>query len=181
MRGQDVDGRLVGMERRLVRGGDLGRRLGLQSGLDQHRVLAAVEALVAQMADVGDVLDVEDVDPVIEQDAPDEVGQQVAAQVAHVGVAIDGRAAGVHPHPPVLERLDRFDLPGERVAEAERHRDSRLEAWAERPCYPRDRWLAATDFWDGPNVRREDSLSHQRPRGPAHRSPGGVDLRGLVL
>ena len=61
--GQDVDRRLVGVEGRLVGGGDLGRRLVLEAGLDQHPVLAAVEPLVAQVADVGDVLDVEDVRP----------------------------------------------------------------------------------------------------------------------
>ena len=60
VRGQDVDGGLVGVEGRLVGGGDLGRRLVLEAGLDEHPVLAAVEPLVAQMADVGDVLDVED-------------------------------------------------------------------------------------------------------------------------
>ena len=68
-------------------------------GRDEHRVRAAVEALVAQVADVGDVLDVEDLDAVVEQRPPDQVGQQVAAQVADVGVAVDGRAAGVHPRP----------------------------------------------------------------------------------
>ena len=73
---------------------------------------APVEALVAQMADVGDVLDVEDVDAVVEQGTPDEVGEQVAAQVPDVGVAIDSRPAGVHPHPAGLERLDRFDAAG---------------------------------------------------------------------
>ena len=36
------------------------RRLVLEPGRDEHPVLAAVEALVAEVADVGDVLDVED-------------------------------------------------------------------------------------------------------------------------
>ena len=94
---------------------------------DEHRVRAAVEALVAQVADVGDVLDVEDVDAVVEQGPPDEVGQQVAAQVPDVGVAVDGRAAGVHPDAAGLERLDRFDPAGQGVAEAEGH--------LRRPCY----------------------------------------------
>ena len=48
--GQDVDQRLVGVERGLVRVGDLGRRLVLEAGRDEHRVGAAVEALVAQVA-----------------------------------------------------------------------------------------------------------------------------------
>ena len=50
---------LVGVEGGLVRVGDLGRRLVLEAGGDEHRVRATVEALVAQVADVGDVLDVE--------------------------------------------------------------------------------------------------------------------------
>ena len=107
VRRQDVDQRLVGVERGLVGVGDLGRRLVLEPGLDEHPVLAAVEPLVAQVPDVGDVLDVEDLEAVVQQDAPDEVGEQVGPQVADVGVAVDGRAAGVHPDPPWLERLDR--------------------------------------------------------------------------
>ena len=64
--GEDVDERLVGVERGLVCGGDLGRRFVLQPGLDEHPVLAAIELVVAQVADVGDVLDVEHVDAVIQ-------------------------------------------------------------------------------------------------------------------
>ena len=75
--GQDVDERLVGVEGRLVRVRDLGRRLVLEAGLDEHPVLAAVEPLVAQVAHVGDVLDVEDLDPVVQQGPPDQVGEQV--------------------------------------------------------------------------------------------------------
>ena len=99
--------------------GDLGRRLRLEAGSDEHRVRPEVDALVAQVADVGDVLDVQDVDAVVQQGASDEVGQDVAAQVADVGVAVDGRAAGVHPDPSGLERFDRFDPAGQGVAEAE--------------------------------------------------------------
>ena len=109
---------LVGVEGGLVRGGDLGRRLGLEAGLDEHPVLAAVEPLVAQVPDVGDVLDVEDVEAVVEQRPPDEVGEQVGAQVADVGVAVDRRAARVHPHAARLERLDRLDGRVQRVAQA---------------------------------------------------------------
>ena len=121
VRRQDVDERLVGVEGGLVRGRDLGGRLVLEPGLDQHPVLAAVEPLVAQVADVGDVLDVEDLEPVVEQGPPDQVGQEVAAQVADVGVAVDRRAAGVHPDAAGLERLDRADRAGEGVAQAEGH------------------------------------------------------------
>ncbi len=119
--GQDVDRGLVGMERGFVRVGDLGRRLVLQAGGHQHRVLAAVEALVAQVADVGDVLDVEDVDAVVQEGPPDQVGEQIAAQVPDVRVAVDGRATGVHPDPAAFERLDLFDPAGEGIAEPESH------------------------------------------------------------
>ena len=61
------------------------------------------------------------VDAVVEQRPPDEVGQQVAAQVADVGVAVDGRAAGVHPDPSGDEGLDRVDPPGQGVAQSEAH------------------------------------------------------------
>ena len=88
---------------------------------DEHPVLAAVEPLVAEVAHVGDVLDVEDLDAVVEQHAPDQVREQVAAQVADVGVAVDGRAAGVHPDATRLDRLDRADGSGEGVAEAQGH------------------------------------------------------------
>ena len=96
---EEVDQRRVGMEAGLVGIGDLGRRLVLELRRHQHPVGAAVEALVAQVADVGDVLDVEDVQAVVEQRPPDEVGQQEGAQVADVGPAIDGRAAGVEADP----------------------------------------------------------------------------------
>ena len=66
---QDVDERLVGVERRLIGIGDLGGRLVLESGLDQHPVLAAVELVLPQVPDVGDVLDVEDLEAVVQQDA----------------------------------------------------------------------------------------------------------------
>ena len=65
-----VEGGLVGV-------GDLGGRLVLEPGRDEHAVLAAIEPLVAQVPDVGDVLDVEDVHAVVQQDSPDQVGQQV--------------------------------------------------------------------------------------------------------
>jgi hypothetical protein len=49
------------------------------------------------MADVGDVLDVQDLDAVVEQDPPNEIGQEKRPEVADVGVAVDRRPAGVHP------------------------------------------------------------------------------------
>ena len=131
--GQDVDRGLVGMERGFVRVGDLGRRLVLEAGRHQHRVLAAVEALVAQVADVGDVLDVEDVDAVVQEGPPNQVGEQIAAQVPDVCVAVDGRATGVHPDPAAFERLDRFDPAGEGIAEPESHAVHAIRRFLTRP------------------------------------------------
>ena len=159
VRRQDVDRRLVGVEGGFVGVGDLGRRLVLESGGDEHRVGATIESLVAQVADVGDVLDVQDVDAVVEQDAADEVGQEVAAQVADVGVAVDGRSAGVHSDPSRLEWLDGLDPAGERIAQADRH----LVVNARR--------LSRAPLTFGTATR-------YLTRGLAvrfHRSPGGVD------
>ena len=52
-----------------------------------------------------------------------QVGQQVRAQVADVGVAVHGRAAGVHPDAPRLERLDRLHRAAQGVPDPERHGD----------------------------------------------------------
>ena len=156
--GQDVDQRLVGVEGRFVGVRDLARRLVLETGRDEHRIRSAVEPLVAQVSDIGDVLDLEDVDAVVEQGASDEVGQDVAAQVADMGVAVDGRTAGVHPDPARLERLDRFDAPAQGVAQVEGHRH--------RQCYPTSCDGFVKNLAIAPNDSRRSSLSHQRPRGP---------------
>ena len=105
---QDVDQGLVLVEPGLVGVRDLRRGLGLEPRGDQHPVLAAIEALVAQVADVRDVLHVEHRDAVVQQGPAHEVGQQVAAQIADVGPAVHRRAAGVHPDGPV--RGDRHGL-----------------------------------------------------------------------
>src|SRR5439155_9003701 len=91
--GQDVHRRLVGVEGGFVCGSDLGRRFRLKPSGDEHPVLAPVESLVPQVADIGDVLDVQDIEAVVEQDAPDEVSQQIAAQVADMRIAVHGRSA----------------------------------------------------------------------------------------
>ena len=126
MRRQDVDGGLVGVERRFIGLGDLGGGLRLEARRDEHAILPAIEALVAKVAHVRDVLDVDHFQAVVEQDAPDEIGQQVAPQVADMSVAIDRRPTGVHANPPRLERHDRLDAAGQRVAKAKGHRGIRL-------------------------------------------------------
>ena len=120
--GEDVDERLVGVERGLVRGCDIGGRLVLQARLHEHPVLPAIELVIAQVTDIGDVLDVEHFDTVIQQHAPDEIRQQVAPQVADMRIAVDGRATRVHAHAARFQRLDRPHLAGQRVAQSEGHR-----------------------------------------------------------
>jgi hypothetical protein len=73
------------------------------------------------VAHVGDVLDVQHFEPLIEQSAPDEVGQQEAAEIADVREAVNRRSARVHANAPGLDRFDRFDLAGERVSQAKVH------------------------------------------------------------
>jgi hypothetical protein len=94
----------------------------LEAGRDEHPVLAAVESLVAEVPDVRDVLDVEHRDSVVENDPPDEVGEEERPQVPDMCISVDGRATGVHPEPVAVGGLDRLDRSGERVAETERHR-----------------------------------------------------------
>ena len=186
---QDVDQRLIGVERRLVGVRDLAGRLVLEAGRDEHRIRPAVESLVAQVSDVGDVLDLEDVDAVVEESPPDQVGKEIAAQVADVGVAVDGRSAGVHPHPAGLERLDGFDPSSKGVAEAQRHRRHMLSRSGSVSF--------CRNIATGHNVSHEGSLSQQRPRwsvpsfprrcGPArpHSMPGnarqGSSATGPIL
>ena len=101
----------VGVERRLVRVRDLAGGAALESRGDEHRVDLAAGVVRAQVPDVGDVLDVQDLDPVVQHRPPDQVGEEERPQVADVGVAVDRRAAGVHPEPPGLDAA----RPGRRV------------------------------------------------------------------
>src|SRR6185312_763562 len=66
-------------------------------------------------------LDLEDVDAVVQDGAPDEVGQEERPQVADVGVAVDGRAARVHPEAASVDGLDGLDGAGQGVAKTEGH------------------------------------------------------------
>src|SRR6185369_1309760 len=114
----------------------------------------------------------EDVDPVIEQRPPNQVGEEVAAQVADVGVAVDGRAAGVHPDPAGLERLYGFDPSSEGFAEAQLHQDT---------CSHGHALFLFVGTSEPAITFRTRARYHIRGlAGPSNRSPGGVDLRGLV-
>ena len=166
---EDVDERLVVVERGLVCGRDLGGRLVLEARLNEHPVLASIELVVAQVADVGDVLDVEHLDAVIQQHAPDEVREEVAPQVADMGVAVDGRAAGVHPDATRLQRLDGPHLAGQRVAQSEGHRGAPggIRGVGQRRTtgiHPTRGNQSSNFVRKGPNDGAVRSLSLQRPR-----------------
>ncbi len=127
--------------------------------------------------DVGDVLDVQDGQPVVAQRPPDEVGQQVRAQVPDVGVAVHGRAAGVHPDGPSIHRLDRLDGAAQGVAQAEGHVVGILPRGSfETPADGSPRIQRA----DGPNVPVRIVVIDTEASRCRHRSPGGVVLRGLI-
>src|SRR5439155_11318614 len=55
--------------------------------------------------------------PLEPQAPPDQVAEHEGPHVAEVGVAVDSRAAGVHPHGATVGRLDLLDVPVERVVE----------------------------------------------------------------
>ena len=171
VRRQDVDQRLVLVEPRLVGVGDLGRRLGFEARGDQHPVLAAVEPLVAQVPDVRDVLHVEHRDPVVQERPPDEVGEEVAAQVADVRPAVDGGAAGVHPDRAVLGERHRLDAPRQRVAEGRSGRPGgQRRGVGHRLILRRDEARSRHPTF------REDSLTHAITKRRSGRSHG----RGLA-
>ena len=119
LRGVDVQRGAVGAEPRLVVPRDPQRALPLRACLGDDLVLAGRVDLraVRQVARIGDVLATDHVQPARRRGPPDQVGQQVRAQVAHVGVPVDRGAAAVHPQRAPRYRLDRLDLPGPRVIE----------------------------------------------------------------
>ena len=118
---QEVDQRGVGVEGGLVGVRDLAGAAALEAGRNEHRVLLAPSRVGPQVADVRDVLDMEDLDAVVQHGAPDQVGEQERAEIADVGVPVDGRAARVHAQPAGLDRLDGHDRPRQRVPESEGH------------------------------------------------------------
>ena len=119
VRRQEVEQRGIGVECRLVGVRDLAGGAALEPRGDEHRVHLAPRRVLAEVPDVRDVLDVQDLEPVVQQGSPDEVGEEEGPEVADVRVAVDGRAARVHPDPAGLQRLDRDDLAPERVPQTE--------------------------------------------------------------
>ena len=68
----------------------------------QHELAIALESPLRQGVLVGDVLDGNDRQSLVLERPADPVGHQVGAKVADVGVAVHGRAAGVHLDHPGL-------------------------------------------------------------------------------
>jgi hypothetical protein len=109
------------VERILVEPGDGERVLVLCARLCQELVLAGGvdRGVVLQVADVGDVLDQLDAQARLLGGATDQVRQQEGAHVADVGVAVDGRPAGVERQQSRHERADLLDLAGAGVHQAQ--------------------------------------------------------------
>src|SRR4029453_2810644 len=121
--------------------------------------------------DVGDVLDVEDGHAVVQDDPPDEIREEEGPQVADVGVAVDGRPAGVHPQPGAVGRLDGRERAGERVANVEGH--LRIAACTE----VFGGWLRRMHDFRAPTLTIPGAPRYPgRGLAAMHRSPGGVNL-----
>ena len=120
---EEVEERGVGVERGLVRVGDLGWVV-LCSSPAATSIRSSPRSKRSSRRWPTSVMfwTWRTVDAVVQHRPSDEVGEEERPQVADVGVAVDGRAAGVHPEAPAVGRLDGFDGAGEGVAEAERHR-----------------------------------------------------------
>ena len=110
VRGKQVEQRRVGVEGRLVGIGDLAGGPPLEPRRDEHRIHLVPGGVFPEMPHVGDVLDVQDLQPVVQEGASDQVGEEERPEVPDVRVAVDGRATGVHPDATGLERFDGQDL-----------------------------------------------------------------------
>ena len=71
------------------------------------------------MAHVGDVFDVPDFEAVAQQGAAEPVGHHIGAEVADMGVAVDGGAAGIHPRHARLGGFDGFNPFRQGVVDAQ--------------------------------------------------------------
>ena len=116
---QDVDGGFILQPGIGVELSDLRRALALRLGGQLHAVLALVEGVVAHVPDVGDVLDGTNLVAQVLQGPPQDVREEEAAQVADVGVAVDGRAAGVDADQSRGVRLEWLDRARQRAVEAD--------------------------------------------------------------
>ena len=113
--GPDVDEGGVLHERFRVVGGDLLRRLALQSRRDKHLVLAAIEGVVSQVPDVGDVHHLLGAVAEILEAAAQQVREHERAQVADVDVSVDRGPARIDAHQSRLDGLQLVLLPGQRA------------------------------------------------------------------
>jgi hypothetical protein len=73
------------------------------------------------MADIGDVHDVLDMIAVEFEDADEQIFKDVGAEVADVGIVVDGEAAGVEANFGGIERLKVAQFAGVGVVEFKRH------------------------------------------------------------
>jgi hypothetical protein len=129
-RAQTVGGRMRRRSRSRwkarVEGRDVpGRAAGAPASLF-HLVFAAV-GIGGQVADVGDVDDVPHLDAVQLEHAAQRVAEQVGAQVADVGVVVDGRAAGVQAGAAGIQGVERAQAALVGVVQHQAHRGSRKD------------------------------------------------------
>lgn len=115
----DVQRGTVPAELRLVVPGDIQRTAALGPRLGDDLVLAVRVGLVVvgQVPHVGDVLAADDRQLAAFRGPPDQVGQQIGAQVADVRGAVHGRPAGVDAQAVPAGWPDWLDLPGPGVIE----------------------------------------------------------------
>ena len=100
--------------------GDLPDGLALFPRALEHLVFALV-GVPGEVADVGDVHDVADGEPEVLECPPEDVLEQVGAEVADVRVVVHGGPAAVHPDLARLDRHELLHLPPHRVPELQRH------------------------------------------------------------
>ncbi len=87
------------------------------------RVIFNAQALLGRVVDnlvvhVGDVHDVTHGESALQQKAPQNVYRHKGAKVADVTVVVNRGSTGVHANFIALQRVELFDLAGQRVVEA---------------------------------------------------------------
>ncbi len=116
--------RLVGRWQQADRG-DVGVHRGDHLvGQCAHRDAALERAADDLVVDVGDVAHVGHVEAERAQPAVDDVEGRHHPRVTHVAEVVDRHAADVHAHLAGLERDEGFDPAGQRVVDAQRHREA---------------------------------------------------------
>src|ERR1700694_202554 len=113
----------------------LKKRLDVLLGELVDRLAMLRRLLDDAIFDIGEVHHLRDAVPLLEEDPAQEILEEEGAEVADVGIVVDGRAARVHPNLAWFDRCEFFELTAHRVVQAQRrHGISRRSAtaWAAR-------------------------------------------------